>query len=114
MTKELIYRSVAPFLPAGLCEIGGGYLLWTAIKGKQPFWVGMLGATILAIYGVVAALQPSNFGRTYAAYGGIFVLMALLWGWMVDKIKPDIYGIIGAAIIVAGTIIIFFAPCKAM
>jgi len=112
MNKETIYRSIAFFLLAGLCEIGGGYMLWIALKNKQPFWLGIFGAMLLAAYGVIATLQPANFGRTYAAYGGIFVVMALLWGWMVDKIRPDLYDIIGAGIILAGAIVIFYAPRK--
>jgi small multidrug resistance family-3 protein len=110
MTKETILRSIAFFLLAGLCEIGGGYLIWIALKNKQPLWVAVFGGILLATYGAVATLQPAGFGRTYAAYGGIFVIMALLWGWKVDKIKPDLYDIIGAGIILLGTIIIFYAP----
>jgi small multidrug resistance family-3 protein len=110
MTKETIYRSIALFLLAGLCEIAGGYMLWIAIKNKQPIWVGLLGATLMAVYGIIATLQPSGFGRTYAAYGGLFVIMSLLGGWKVEKIKPDLYDIIGGVIILIGTIIIFYSP----
>ena len=112
MTKETIFRSIILFLLAGLCEIGGGYMLWVAIKNKQPIWVGLLGAILLGVYGIIATLQPAGFGRTYAAYGGIFVIMALLWGWKVDKIKPDLYDMIGATIILIGTVVIFYAPRK--
>lgn len=112
MTKETIYRSLTFFLLAGLCEIGGGYMIWNAIKGKQPFWMGVLGGILLAAYGGIATLQPAGFGRTYAAYGGIFVVMALLWGWLVDKTKPDLYDIMGAVIILIGTLVIFYAPRK--
>jgi small multidrug resistance family-3 protein len=112
MTKETIIRSVVFFVLAGLCEIGGGYLVWIALKNKQPLWVGIFGAILLAVYGAVATFQPSSFGRTYAAYGGIFVIMAILWGWKIDKIKPDLYDIVGAAIILIGTIVIFYAPRK--
>ena len=107
MTRVTIFRSIIFFLLAGLCEIGGGYMVWIALKNKQPLWVGVLGGILLAIYGMIATFQPAGFGRTYAAYGGLFVLMALLWGWAVDKIKPDHYDIIGAAVILVGTIIIF-------
>ena len=113
MTRETIFRSIAFFILAGLCEIGGGYLVWTALKNRQPLWLGIFGAILLATYGAVATLQPAGFGRTYAAYGGIFVVMALLWGWLVDKTKPDVYDIMGAIIILIGTIIIFYAPRKA-
>ena len=114
MTKETIYCSIAFFILAGLCEIGGGYMVWVALKNRQPLWVGILGGILLAVYGAVATLQPAGFGRTYAAYGGIFVIMALLWGWMIDKTKPDLYDIVGAAVVLIGTVIIFYAPRKAI
>jgi small multidrug resistance family-3 protein len=51
--------------------------------------------SILALYGIVAALQSPNFGRVYATYRGIFIVMSLLWAWRVDGFKPDKYDIIG-------------------
>jgi len=108
----LIYRSVTFFLLAGLCEIGGGYMIWIAIKEESPAWAGILGGLLLVVYGAIATLQPAGFGRTYAAHGDIFVIMALTWGWLVDKAKPDSYDLIGAATILVGTIIIFYAPHK--
>ena len=110
MTRETVVRAIAVFQLAGICEIWGGYMLWVAIKDKQPLWVGVFGAILLVAYGVIATIQPTGFGRTYAAYGGIFVILALLGGWKVDEIKPDLYDVIGAAIIMAGTIDLFFAP----
>src|ERR1700755_1653803 len=113
MTKEIIIRTTALFLLAGLCEIGGGYMLWSAIRHKQPLWLGVFGAILLAVYGIIATLQPANFGRTYAEYGGVFVAMSILWGWKVDKIKPDLYDVAGAIVVLLGTAIIFYAPRKA-
>ncbi len=58
------------FVVAGLCEIGGGYLVWGWMRDHKPLAWALLGALILAAYGVVAALQPiSEFGRVSAAYG---------------------------------------------
>jgi len=54
--------------------------------------------------------QPEGFGRVYATYGGIFILMALFWAWKVDGFKPDHYDIIGAVIAVFGVCIIYFTP----
>jgi small multidrug resistance family-3 protein len=67
------------FVLAGLCEIGGGYLVWGWMRENKPvLWV-IIGAAVLVLYGVVAALQPiSEFGRVYAAYGGVFIALALL------------------------------------
>jgi small multidrug resistance family-3 protein len=54
-------------------------------------------------------LQPANFGRVYAAYGGIFIVLSILWGWRVDKILPDRFDIIGGTVALAGVIIIMYA-----
>ena len=112
MTKETIYRSIVFFILAALCEISGGYMVWVALKKGQPLWLGILGGILLAAYGAVATFQPAGFGRTYAAYCGILVILALLWGWLVDTAKPDLYDIIGAAIILIGTIVKFYQPSK--
>ena len=62
------------FVLAGLCEIGGGYLVWGWMREHKPLLCALVGAAILTVYGVVAALQPiSEFGRVYVAYGGIFI-----------------------------------------
>ena len=112
MTREIFLRSTAWFLLAGLCEIGGGYMIWKALRDNQPLWLGLLGGIVLALYGVLATFQASGFGRTYAAYGGVFVVMSLLWGWAIEKTKPDAYDVIGAIIVMAGTALIMYAPRK--
>ena len=73
-----IVRSLFIFLLAGLCEIGGGYLIWLWLREDRPVWYGILGGFILALYGVVATLQTSNFARVYATYGGVFIVMSLV------------------------------------
>ena len=79
-------RSIALFIAAGLAEIGGGYLVWRWLRDGAPVIVGILGGAILVVYGVIPTLQKSDdFGRIYAAYGGVFVIASLLWGWGVDK-----------------------------
>ncbi|HRK04715.1 MAG TPA: YnfA family protein [Chlorobiota bacterium] len=102
--------SIPLFVLAGLCEIGGGYLVWLWLKeGKSPL-LGVLGVIILAGYGVVATWQPAGFGRTYATYGGVFVIMSILWGWWVDGLRPDVYDVVGSVIVLVGVAIIFFTP----
>lgn len=91
------------FVLAGLCEIGGGYLVWGWMRESRPLTWAVLGAAILALYGVVAALQPiTEFGRVYAAYGGVFIALALAWGVLVDGFRPDRYDLLGALICIAG------------
>jgi len=99
------------FVLAGLAEIGGGYLVWLWLREGRPLWYGLLGGVVLIAYGVIPTFQPeTSFGRVYAAYGGIFIVLALLWGWLVDKKNPDLYDWVGAAICLVGVAVIMWAP----
>jgi small multidrug resistance family-3 protein len=106
----LILKTFVVFVIAGLCEIGGGYLIWQWLREHKPVWYGMIGGIILALYGVVATFQPAHFGRVYATYGGVFIVMSLLWGWKVDNSAPDQYDVIGATVALLGVAIMFYAP----
>jgi len=108
--KFEVIKSILYFFLAGICEIGGGYLIWLWLKDNKSIWYGLIGGFILALYGVAATLQSSNFGRVYATYGGVFIALSLLWAWKVDGFKPDRYDIVGAAIALIGVAIIFYAP----
>lgn len=107
---ELVARSLALFILAGLCEIGGGYLVWLWIREGQSSFMGLLGAIVLFLYGIVPTFQPAHFGRVYAAYGGIFVILSLLWGWLIDGKNPDGLDIIGSALCLLGVSIIMYWP----
>lgn len=99
------------FVLAGLCEIGGGYLVWRWLREHEPLPWALLGAVILAAYGVVAALQPiPEFGRVYAAYGGVFIALALAWGVLVDGFRPDRWDLLGAVICVVGVLVMVAPP----
>ena len=68
----LLLKSVLLFLAAGVCEIGGGFLIWHWIKGRFSLSVGLIGAALLVLYGVLPTFQPTpQFGRVYAAYGAV-------------------------------------------
>ena len=82
-------------------------LLKTLARSK---WYAFFGAVLLVLYGVVPTLQPANFGRVYAAYGGVFVVLSILWGRQIDKIAPDKFDIIGGAVALAGVFIIMYWP----
>lgn len=105
----MILRSLLFFMIAGLLEIGGGYLVWLALREGRSLWLVALGGLALAGYGVVATLQPADFGRVYAAYGGVFIVMALLWGWALDGQRPDRWDLLGATLCILGVVIIMFA-----
>jgi small multidrug resistance family-3 protein len=103
-------KSLGYFLLAGLFEIGGGYLIWLWLREGKGLSYALMGAVILVLYGVIPTLQPANFGRVYAAYGGVFIALSLLWGWKIDGIVPDTYDLIGGAIALVGVGIIMYAP----
>ena len=103
-------RSLGYFLLAGLFEIGGGYLIWLWLREGKSIAYALFGAVILVLYGVIPTLQPANFGRVYAAYGGVFIALSLLWGWKIDGIVPDTYDLLGGAIALLGVAIIMYAP----
>jgi small multidrug resistance family-3 protein len=73
-------------------------------------WLGALGGLLLFLYGVVPTLQPAYFGRVYAAYGGVFVILSVLWGWWIDGRAPDRFDVVGAALCLAGVAVIMYAP----
>jgi small multidrug resistance family-3 protein len=69
-----------------------------------------MGGIILVGYGVVATWQPANFGRVYAAYGGVFIIMAIICGWKVNGVIPNKFDLIGGAVALLGMLIIMYAP----
>lgn len=107
---DTIARSVGLFVAAGLCEIGGGYLVWQWWRNGASVALGVLGAVLLVTYGIVPTYQPAHFGRVYAAYGGWFVVLSVAWGMAVDRVQPDRFDVLGAAVCLAGVAIIMYAP----
>lgn len=96
-------RAYGLFVLAGLAEIGGGYLVWQWLRQGRPLVVGVLGGLVLFLYGILATRQEfASFGKVYAAYGGVFIIMAVFWGWGIDHRRPDLFEWIGAAICLVG------------
>ena len=98
------------FILAGIFEIGGGYFVWLWLKEGKSVWLGLLGGLMLFIYGIIPTFQTANFGRVYAAYGGAFVALSILWGWQIDGIKPDRFDWLGSCIVILGILVIMYAP----
>jgi small multidrug resistance family-3 protein len=101
-------RALLLFVVAGLLEIGGGYLVWLWLRLDRSFAFGLAGFVALALYGVIPCYQSQSFGRVYAAYGAVFVVLSVLWGWQVEQQRPDARDLIGAAICVAGALVILW------
>ena len=109
-TPFFVLTSIALFFVAAVAEIGGGYMIWKWLRERKGVLFGILGGIVLFIYGVIPTFQPAQFGRVYAAYGGIFIISSIFWGMLVDRKKPDRYEVIGSMIAVMGAVIIFYAP----
>src|ERR1700722_16471265 len=103
-------RSASLFLLAGILESGGGYLVWLWLREQRHAALGVAGFVALALYGVVPVLQAraQPFGRVYAAYGAVFVALSVLWGWGIDHHRPDARDWIGAAICIAGAVVVMW------
>lgn len=107
-----VVKSLFYFVLAGVFEIGGGYMIWLWLRDGKTWWYGVFGAVILIFYGIIPTLQPesANFGKVYAAYGGIFIVLSILWGWKIDHVAPDFYDIVGGIVALVGVAIIMYAP----
>lgn len=106
----MLFQSLVYFVLAGLFEIGGGYLVWLWLREGSSLWVVIAGWGLLMLYGVVPTLQPAHFGRVYAAYGGVFIILALLWGWRIDGVRPDSYDWLGCLLVMTGVVVMMYAP----
>ena len=84
--------------------------MWLWFREGRPLGYGIAGAALLIVYGIIPTYQPSHFGRVYAAYGGMFIILSLLWGWTVDSSRPDRFDIIGATICLVGMAVIMYTP----
>jgi small multidrug resistance family-3 protein len=112
------FEDVEVAFGGSLVRAGGLLRDWGRVPGvgwmreNKPLLWALVGAVVLALYGVVAALQPiSEFGRVYAAYGGIFIALSLAWGVFVDGIRPDRYDLLGALICIAD-VVVMVAPTR--
>jgi small multidrug resistance family-3 protein len=110
MSARTITISLGLFLLAGLFEIAGGWLVWQWFRDGKPWPWGLWGGLILFLYGVIPTFQPTHFGRVYATYGGFFIVLSLLWGWLVDGNKPDSFDLLGGAVTLLGVAIIMYWP----
>ncbi len=107
---EVILTTLGLFIFAALLEISGGYLVWRWLKNHKGKIFGLVGGLILFMYAIIPTLQPADFGRVYATYGGIFIVVSILWGYWIDKKKPDRFEIIGSIIVLVGVIVMFYFP----
>ena len=85
-------------------------IVWLWLREGKSIKYALGGSVVLILYGVIPTFQPANFGRVYAAYGGVFVALSLLWGWRIDKIVPDRFDVLGGLVALLGVFIIMYTP----
>ena len=103
--------SIAIYVAAGLAEIAGCFAFWAWLKLDRSVWWLVPGALSLGLFAYLLTLVDSAAaGRAYAAYGGIYIALSILWLWIVEGARPDRWDLTGATICVAGAAIILFAP----
>jgi len=93
-----------------VAEIVGCYLPYLWLKAGKSAWLLLPAAASLALFAWLLTLHPAAAGRIYAAYGGVYIGVAILWLWLVEGIKPSGWDLLGAAVAVLGMAIIMFAP----
>jgi small multidrug resistance family-3 protein len=105
-----VVSTIGLFAATALAEIAGCYLPYLWLRQGKTAWLLAPAAASLALFVWLLSLHPTAAGRTYAAYGGVYVATALVWLWLVDGVRPDRWDWIGAAVAILGMAIIAFAP----
>ncbi len=103
-------KTMALFLVTAIAEIVGCYLPYLWLNQNKSAWLLIPAALSLALFAWLLSLHPAAAGRVYAAYGGVYIFVAILWLWSVDGIRPTTWDLVGASVAMAGMAIIMFAP----
>jgi small multidrug resistance family-3 protein len=103
-------RTLALYLVTALAEIVGCYLPWLWLKQNGSAWLLLPAALSLGAFAWLLTLHEAASGRVYAAYGGVYIAVALVWLWAVDGIRPSPWDVAGVAVALLGMAIIAFQP----
>lgn len=106
-------KAVLLYLLTAVAEIVGCYLPYLWLREGRSAWLLLPAAASLALFAWLLSLHPAAAGRVYAAYGGVYIGVAILWLWLVDGIRPTTWDVLGSAVALAGMAIIIFAPRSA-
>ena len=104
-------RNVAVFAIAALLQIAGCFAFWAWLRlGWSALWL-LPGGVALAAFAWLLTLSPAEHaGRAYAAYGGVYIAVSLVWLWLAEGFRPDRWDLTGAAVCLLGAAIILWAP----
>lgn len=103
-------KTLGLLLLTALAEIVGCYLPYLWLREGKSIWLLLPAALSLMLFAWLLTLHPTASGRVYAAYGGVYIFVAVLWLWAVDGIRPSVWDLMGSAVALLGMAIIMFAP----
>lgn len=104
-----VVRTLAIFAGAVLAELGGTYAIWRWRRAGAGTYLILVGIALLFSYAVVQSFQSeARYGRVYAAYAGVFLVGAMLWGWAAEGLQPDGFDLLGAVIVLLGVVTILW------
>jgi small multidrug resistance family-3 protein len=103
-------KTAGLFLLTAITEVVGCYLPYLWLREGKTVWLLLPAAISLALFAWLLSLHPTASGRVYAAYGGVYIFVAILWLWVVDGIRPTVWDVVGASVALLGMTIIMFAP----
>ncbi|WP_313205718.1 YnfA family protein [Psychrobacter sp. CLB018] len=103
-------KTVGLFALTALAEIIGCYLPYLWLREGKSIWLLVPGALSLVAFVWLLSLHPTATGRVYAAYGGVYISMAIIWLWTANGIRPTTWDILGSIVALLGMAIIMFAP----
>ncbi|MEE7546593.1 YnfA family protein [Xanthomonas sp. Kuri4-1] len=103
-------KTLLLFVVTAVAEIVGCYLPYLWLRRAGSAWLLLPAAASLALFAWLLTLHPTAAGRVYAAYGGVYIAVALLWLWRVDGVAPTRWDLLGAALCLAGMAVIMFSP----
>ena len=103
-------KATALFVVTAVAEIVGCYLPYLWLKKGATAWLLLPAAASLALFVWLLSMHPHAAGRVYAAYGGVYVTVAILWLWLVDAVQPTPTDLLGGAITLLGMVVIMIGP----
>lgn len=106
----LEFKTVGLFVLTAIAEIVGCYFPYLWLRQDKSILLLIPAAISLAAFAWLLTLHPTATGRVYAAYGGVYISVALVWLWLVDGEKPTMWDLVGGSIALFGMAIIMFAP----
>ena len=98
------------FVLTAIAEIVGCYLPYLWLRKGGSAWLLLPAAASLALFAWLLTLHPTAAGRVYAAYGGVYVTVAIVWLWWVEAVKPTRWDLLGAGLCLLGMAVIMFSP----